>query len=51
VYVPPLRKPSGQWAHSDKEKADMFASHLTEDFKTEPDDENEEMEEIGRAHV
>jgi hypothetical protein len=44
VHVPPLRKPNGQWARSDKEKADTFASHLADVFKTEPDDEEEEIE-------
>jgi hypothetical protein len=44
MHVPPLRKPNGQWARSDKEKAYTFASHLTDVFKTEPDDEEEEME-------
>jgi hypothetical protein len=45
AHVPPVRKPNGQQARADKKKADMFALHLTEVFKTEPD-EDEEMKDF-----
>lgn len=31
--IPPIRKPNDDWARSDKEKADVFAIHLTNVFQ------------------
>lgn len=31
--IPPIRKPNGDWAKTDKDKADLFANHLSEVFK------------------
>lgn len=31
--IPPIRKANGEWAKTDKEKADLFANHLSDVFK------------------
>lgn len=44
---PPIRKnslPPGPWAKSNKEKADLFAEHLTEVFKPHDNDQVQEVE-------
>lgn len=49
--IPPIRKDDGNWARTDKEKASLFANHLTNTFMPflpetpeEEDEENEEAE-------
>lgn len=32
AYCPPIKKPDGTWAKSDREKADVFANHLADIF-------------------
>jgi len=44
---PPIRKnstPPGLWTKSDKEKADLFAEHLSEVFSPHNNDPNPEVE-------
>jgi hypothetical protein len=44
---PPLRKystPQGPWAKSDKEKADLFARHLSEVFSPHNNDPDQKVE-------
>ena len=33
AHTPPLRKPDGNWARDNKQKADAFANHLENTFK------------------
>lgn len=33
IAIPPLRSEGGEWAKSDKEKAELFSKHLTKVFK------------------
>jgi len=33
--VPPFRKPNNEWARSDKDKANVFATHLADVLKAE----------------
>lgn len=46
-FVPPIRKDNGEWARNDKDKADVFAKHLSTVFKPFPStltiDENSEI--------
>lgn len=35
-HIPPIRDSNNKWARNDKEKADMFANHLTNVFKPFP---------------
>jgi len=45
--LPPIRKysiPPGPWAKSDKEKADLFAEHLSEVFSPHNSDQDQDVE-------
>jgi hypothetical protein len=33
--IPPIRKPNNEWARSDKDKANVFATHLADVFRAE----------------
>jgi len=51
---PPIRKnttPPGPWAKSDKEKADLFAEHLSEVFTPYNNDQNQEVEQELETHI
>jgi gamma-glutamylcysteine synthetase len=44
---PPIREhstPPGSWAKSDKEKAELFAEHLSEVFSQHNNDQDQEVE-------
>jgi hypothetical protein len=41
---PPIRKPTGEWARSEHEKAELFAQHFKEVFKPHSDDLNPDIE-------
>lgn len=43
IHCPPIRKPNGTWARSNKEKADLFADYLEDIFK--PFDSTENLDE------
>jgi hypothetical protein len=40
----PIRKPTGEWARSEHEKAELFTQHFKEVFKPHSDDLNPEIE-------
>lgn len=42
MQIPPIRKENGEWAKSNKEKADLFAEHLSKTFQPLPRLTNEE---------
>lgn len=39
-FIPPLKKEDGSWAKQDKEKAELYATHLYEVFKPNASDED-----------
>jgi hypothetical protein len=51
---PPIRKysiPPGPWAKSDKEKADLFAEHLSEVFTPHNNDLDQDVEQDLATHI
>lgn len=46
IPVPPIRKANGEWARSDKEKADTFAAHLNSVFEADPGVIDQEVEDF-----
>jgi hypothetical protein len=52
--LPPIRKysiPPGPWAKSDKEKADLFAEHLSEVFSPHNNDQHPDVERDLATHT
>ena len=53
--LPPIRKYSiprgGPWAKSDKEKADLFAEHLSEVFSPHNNDQDQDVERDLATHT
>ena len=52
--LPAIRKysiPPGQWAKSDKEKADLFAEHLSEVFSPHNNDQDPDVERDLTTHT
>jgi len=52
--LPPIRKysiPPGPWAKSDKEKADLFAEHLSEVFSPNNNDQDQDVERELATHT
>lgn len=47
IQCPPIKKPNGEWARDDHEKADVFASHLEKIFQTHESQENGENRTLG----
>jgi len=51
---PPIRKystPLGPWAKSDKEKAELFAEHLSEVFSPHNNDQEQEVKQDLATHI